>query len=677
MKQKLLTLLLTLLTVAPAWALETMTVNGQSRTYLLHKPQNLPDNAPLVIACHGMNQSADWHNNNSKWAAVADTANFLLVFPNGINNAWDIGGTRDTNYVLAIIDKMAQDYNINRNRVYLTGFSMGGMFTYHCANMIPEHIAAFCPVSGYPMGEKKAVSSRPVPIMHFHGTGDDVCVFSGVQPTLDAWIDRNKCNTTPNVTNPYGHMNTKLSRWLDGLDGVEVALMAFDGKGHWQSEDPNFAITASEAWNFMNRWSLGPDAPKVTRIDPEDGSFDLPESGLTVNVDFNEKVEATGVTASLKSSKDECNLEVALSSNGGLTLTMPSDKTLIKGTYKLNIGNVKGENGGILKKFNATYVIGVEEVGEHLAIDTIFAPNWRAEQGLVGEGIPTGWYRIHHSSNGDKDEKGSGEANTGCARMKYFPQGGDFSEGFYLSARNFDRCDITYGKYDDHRLHLKEGEYTITFNSIFWNPGTMNANSKFEFAVNNLNGDPVHRFGNLPSSGNQDEDSSKPIVGSTSHELEFSITTEADYLINFAMTEGWNAVIFGNIMLCSATSAAERYKGTFLRYHAAAKSLYESIKDERGAEASVVELKRVIDKYEGFVSTSPTLYTAATNEIRAAMEAAVPGSGINEIAESIFPVSIEYYDLSGRRLMKAPKGISIKRVTYSDNTVHTRKCITR
>ena len=182
---------------------ESLTVNGTNRKMKVYVPDDTPSGAALVIACHGMNQDANWHDSNSKWAAVADTAKFVLVFPEGIDRGWDIGGNRDVNFVSAIIDKMEKEHDISTGRVYLTGFSMGGMFTYHCANRIPDRIAAFVPVSGYPMGDKSAYSSRPVPIMHVHGTGDDVCVFSGVQPTLDNWIKHNECNTVEELIDPY------------------------------------------------------------------------------------------------------------------------------------------------------------------------------------------------------------------------------------------------------------------------------------------------------------------------------------------------------------------------------------------------------------------------------------------------------------------------------------------
>ena len=638
-------------TAATTW--EKLTVNGLSRDMKVHVPDNTPSGAALVIACHGMNQSAQWHDDNSKWTAVSDTAKFVLVFPEGIDHGWDLGGNKDVDFISAIIDKMEQDHNISTSRVYLTGFSMGGMFTYFCANRIPEKIAAFVPVSGYPMWDKSAYSSRPVPIMHVHGTGDDVCVFSGVQPTLDNWIKHNGCNTVEELIDPYpkGNRNkgAKMHIWGDGKDGVEVRLLEFKDKGHWQSEDPVFCLTSVEGWNFMKRWSLGPDAPKVTLVEPEDGSFDLPLSGSEITLTFDMNVDGSEAEAQLM--KDGVPVTLDVASNGNtLTLTVPEIES---GEYALSVRNVKGENEGVMKVFKATYTFGVEEVGDVPPYNEVFYPNLRAEENTVGEGIPTGWYRINTRSNGEKDEKTSGSANTGGARMKYFVAGGDFNEGFYLSARDYDRCEITYGKYTpDHALHFDKGRYVATFNSVYWNKGSLDGNVKFDFTVKDAKGTVVATFPSLPSTGNMDEQQGQ-ITGSTYHSLEFDIPAEGDYTVTYSMTSGWAAVIVGNLKIATAMSTAERYKGTFQRTLKQAKDLYASIPEENKGEEAAQNLLEAIQQYESLVSTSPTVYEQATAELAEAISKAGGISAVEGLLGDDADVNAPCYDVFGRRINKA------------------------
>ena len=251
--------------------------------------------------------------------------------------------------------------------------------------------------------------------------------------------------------------------------------------------------------------------------------------------------------------------------------------------------------------------------------------------------------------------------------MKYFLEGGDFSEGFYLSARDYDKCEISYGKYDGYRLHLTPGKYTVKFNSIFWNQGSMDGNVNFDFSVTHLDGSPVSRFGLLSSTGNLDENNGQMISGSKLHEYEFSIESEGDYLVTYTMSSGWAAVIVGNLSITTSASAADKYKGGFLRAMASANALYASINGSMLTHPTVINLKSVIDRYENFTSTSPTKYESATGEILAAIAAVDPSiSGIECIgSDGALPIDIEYYDLSGHRVSTPSQGVNIMRIRYS------------
>jgi len=252
-----------------ALAQENIQVGTTTRTMIVYAPAGITQNRPLLISLHGMNQDAAYQKSQAKWEPIADTAKFVVVFPNGINNSWDLSGTGDIDLIKAVIDAMSSRYGIDRNRVYLSGFSMGGMMTYFAATKIADKIAAFAPISGYLMGGPNTNSSRPIPIIHTHGTADDVVAYSGVQTCLNAWITRNGCPTTAQVTKPYPTSNpnsiaTK-SYWGPGTNGVEIVLMSLTGKGHWISIDAvNGINTSAEIWKFCRKFSLGSTSTSIT-----------------------------------------------------------------------------------------------------------------------------------------------------------------------------------------------------------------------------------------------------------------------------------------------------------------------------------------------------------------------------------------------------------------------------
>ena len=150
---------------------DNITVGGLNRSYNVYAPKNLGENRPLLIFCHGYNQDANWmqnsefKNENVSMEAVCDTAKFVCVFPNGIDKAWDTGGDRDINFIKAIIEKMVTQYKIDRNRIYMGGFSMGGMLTYNAINKMSDQIAAFVSCSGPSVVTPKS-GLRPIPLLH-------------------------------------------------------------------------------------------------------------------------------------------------------------------------------------------------------------------------------------------------------------------------------------------------------------------------------------------------------------------------------------------------------------------------------------------------------------------------------------------------------------------------------
>jgi gliding motility-associated-like protein len=68
----------------------------------------------------------------------------------------------------------ARNYRIDKNRVYLTGLSLGGQGVYIGVgdSAVPDIFAAGAPVSGFGNGNGCRISSRKIPMWGFHGTSD-------------------------------------------------------------------------------------------------------------------------------------------------------------------------------------------------------------------------------------------------------------------------------------------------------------------------------------------------------------------------------------------------------------------------------------------------------------------------------------------------------------------------
>ena len=239
-----------------------MSVSG--REIHVYAPSNLKENSPLLISCHGMDQDPNYQQSNTHWETVADTASFVVVYPRGGTgmSTWDISGDKDTKWMTEIIAQMEKDYKINTKRVYLSGFSMGGMFTYNAMSKIADKIAAFAPTSGTNvMGASKA--QRPVPIIHPHGTTDDVLQYSQVEGFLKNYRDQFHCPSQAEVENNYPHQGEKATMYTWGPcdNGVYIKHMKLEGRGHMPSKNE-----VSDIWNFVKQWDvnglIGADAPE-------------------------------------------------------------------------------------------------------------------------------------------------------------------------------------------------------------------------------------------------------------------------------------------------------------------------------------------------------------------------------------------------------------------------------
>lgn len=637
-------LLGTCLLCAWAWgqqanAQESIKVGDTTRNMITYAPEGLPYNPPLVISLHGLNQDANYQKGQANWEAVADTAKFVVVYPNGVNKAWDISGDTDIKFLETIIDTMYNRYHVNRNRVYLSGFSMGGMMTYHAMAKMGDKIAAFGPVSGIPVDYREPSGTRPVPIIHTHGTADNVVYYEGdathpaggygsIPEYVKKWAAFDGCDLTPEVIKPYpaskpGSAAT-YTRYAGGKDGVEVVLISIEGKGHWHSNDPVSVMTTEEIWNFCKRYSLGPgepEPPTLVSAEPENRSFDLPSQDLVFVFTFDEAVDGGKAKVLLSGEGAEYPLEpVETGFSERLAFRLPDGARLADGDYALRVEHVENEAGGVLESCVFAYTIGMTEVGDRLAIDSLLSCAWREEQVAVGEGIPSGWRRVNGRADGTKDEQESGAAHTGGARLKYFPEGGDFDAGFYLSARDYDVCDFYYGSYEGHRLHLLPGQYVLSFQSIYWSAGSAEGKATFDVQVTDGVGNAVWSRDGLLSSGCMNEVSTEKVEGAKPHEYVFSIKDEGDYELHFTMSQGWNSVILGGVTLTTQPSVADVYKGGFLRLMKEAAQGYEATADGRYAASEDLRaaLGAVLEQYEGFASTAPSAYEAAIEAVEAA-----------------------------------------------------------
>lgn len=264
-----LLMVLCLQMAAQTW--EEVKVGTSTRKTLTYVPKNVEKSPALVISLHGMNQDPEYQQKQTQWNAMADTEGFIVTYPLGNNRMWDTSGMGDVKFVEAIMKDMELKHNVDKNRIYLSGFSMGSWLGYHCLETLGDKIAAFGPVSGVDIG-KQPKANRKVSIMHIHGTGDDVFKYTGdpshmaggypsIEEYVKKWAAYEGCDANnPQVVRPYPSSrktaNATRTIYNNVNNDVEVNLISIDGQGHWHSNEPNGVNSTQELWNFFKRHRL-------------------------------------------------------------------------------------------------------------------------------------------------------------------------------------------------------------------------------------------------------------------------------------------------------------------------------------------------------------------------------------------------------------------------------------
>ncbi|MEM8670036.1 MAG: prolyl oligopeptidase family serine peptidase [Planctomycetota bacterium] len=154
-----------------------------------YKPSSATDKKwPLLVFLHGAGERGSNINTVKRYGpprrvASGDDFPFVIISPQCPRGSfWNI------DHLLQLIRNVIEEENIDPDRVYLTGLSMGGFGSWALAAEAPELFAAVAPVCGG--GDPRTAAALvDVPIWAFHGDADRVVPASASQKMVDAIKD--------------------------------------------------------------------------------------------------------------------------------------------------------------------------------------------------------------------------------------------------------------------------------------------------------------------------------------------------------------------------------------------------------------------------------------------------------------------------------------------------------
>lgn len=189
-------------------------VNGRRRRFKIFVPGSYarnPTAVPLVFVFHGSLGTAEAIQGSYGMDAVAETENFIAVYPAGENRNFEVftlENNKDLDFALGMIDFMKAEFQIKENSIYSTGYSNGGFLSTMLACAHSDIFAAVAPMaSTFDTGVfPECAPSQTIPYLQIHGSNDSIVPYNGnrnivsVEDTLAFWTAANGQSSTPVVT---------------------------------------------------------------------------------------------------------------------------------------------------------------------------------------------------------------------------------------------------------------------------------------------------------------------------------------------------------------------------------------------------------------------------------------------------------------------------------------------
>ncbi|MCD4780237.1 MAG: prolyl oligopeptidase family serine peptidase [Candidatus Omnitrophica bacterium] len=294
------------------------------REYFIYTPPSYKENksVPLLMVFHGGKGKAKKFARFTGFNNLSEKYGFIVAYPQGIDGHWNDGRQSerfkahdkdidDVGFVMALIENLKANFNIDQNKIFATGMSNGGIFCQRLAVEQSQHFTAIASVTAQ-MAEslaKRFNPQKPISVLIMNGTDDPLLPYSGGEvkdiaffprlprlrrkpsrgrvlstaATIDLWLKHNQIlthSTMKKMTDiDNDGVTVELKEWTNKRKGVSVVLYKIKSGGHTWPGGKQYLpervigktcmdINASELiWDFFlsNAKYLTPIRPRMSR----------------------------------------------------------------------------------------------------------------------------------------------------------------------------------------------------------------------------------------------------------------------------------------------------------------------------------------------------------------------------------------------------------------------------
>ena len=196
---------------SPSVEHQSFIFNDYTRDYIVFIPKHRSIAMPLIINLHGYGSSAEEQMIYTGMNAVADTAGFIVVYPDAVGKRWNSGigdnpawpapDIDDVGFIDTLIDTLGKKYPIDLSRVYVCGMSNGGFMSCKLACELSTRINAAASVTGIISYGTAAQCTphHPIPMLFIFGTRDPTVPYDGTsgwhsaETTIRHFADISRC----------------------------------------------------------------------------------------------------------------------------------------------------------------------------------------------------------------------------------------------------------------------------------------------------------------------------------------------------------------------------------------------------------------------------------------------------------------------------------------------------
>jgi polyhydroxybutyrate depolymerase len=239
---------------------EQLTVGGSERSYIISTPR-VRGPQPTVLVLHGSLANGPMAMLGMGFQKLVDREELVAVYPSAVAGEWNDGHEMaaswsgvppdDVAFLRTLVEHLVRTGVADPARVYVTGFSSGGMMAFRLMCEAPESFAAIAPIAATIPADllPGCKPQRATPTLMINGTADPFVPFGGrpfpffggrlpsIDQTTKILRNLNGCAESARIDrlphlDPDDGSNVVITSWINCTSAAPVILYRVEGGGH-------------------------------------------------------------------------------------------------------------------------------------------------------------------------------------------------------------------------------------------------------------------------------------------------------------------------------------------------------------------------------------------------------------------------------------------------------------